>query len=348
LDQDVEAVSSNFIARVRPRSDRDSRFVVYLMAALYLSRYSHQFIKQNTGIQNLDDYALFDTKVWLPALNTQKSIANFLDRETARIDYLIEKKEQQRLLLAEKARATVIDAVTRGLHQGVPMQSTGLDWLPLAPAHWHVTRIANLFCEANEPGVDGLPILSVSIHHGISDRELDEDERDRKAMHIEDRTSYQRVRPGYLAYNMMRAWQGAVGVSTVDGLVSPAYVVAKPKVEIHTPFFQYLLRTPACIEEMRRGSKGIVSFRLRLYWENFRQIVVVLPPPPEQKEIAELANQTVTRAAQVGEVVKQSVERLREHRAALIIAAVTGQIDLTSWGKQGNTDRLDATLETLG
>lgn len=283
-----------------------------------------------------------------PDLDTQKAIATFLDRETARIDHLIEKKDRQQVLLAEKARVTIIDAVTRGLERRAPMQSTGLDWLPIAPAHWQVTRIANLFCEANEPGSDGLPILSVSIHHGISDRELDDDERDRKVIHIEDRTSYQRVRPGYLAYNMMRAWQGAVGVSTVDGLVSPAYVVAKPKVEIHTPFFQYLLRTPACIEEMRRGSKGITSFRLRLYWENFRQIVVVLPPLPEQQEIAELANRIGTQTAQVSEVIKQSVERLREHREALITAAVTGQIDVASYGRRGDAKRsIEATQESL-
>nr|WP_165388353.1 restriction endonuclease subunit S [Sphingomonas populi] len=129
-------------------------------------------------------------------------------------------------------------------------------------------------------------MLSVSIHSGISQHELSAEERDRKTVLIEDRSAYKRVRPGYLAYNMMRAWQGAVGVSTVDGAVSPAYVVAKPTGEIHSAYYQYLLRTPIYIGEMHRGSKGIADFRKRLYWEQFRQIVLPVPPIDEQREIA--------------------------------------------------------------
>ena len=262
-----------------------------------------------------------------PELNIQRAVANFLDRETARIDQLIEKKERQIKLLDQRARQIVSDLVI-GMIGATPSVETGLDFIPRIPAHWLLRRAGVLFQQVAEPNLDDLPVLSVSIHRGISDRQLDDEERDRKVNLIADRSSYKRVRPGYLAYNMMRAWQGAVGVSTVDGAVSPAYVVAKPKRDIHSLYYQFLLRTPPFIEQMRQGSKGITDFRLRLYWEQFRQIMLPVPPLEEQQQIATKAEQALSYAAKLAGVVAASVERLKERRAALITAAVAGQIDV--------------------
>jgi type I restriction enzyme S subunit len=210
-----------------------------------------------------------------PDLKVQKVIASFLDRETSRIDQLIEKKERMLQLLAEKKRSQTIVVVTRGLNSLAKMSPTGMECLAEAPSHWRVRRIASLYSEANEVGHEGLPVLSVSLHWGISDRELGDEDRHRIVNLIEDKTSYKRVRPGDLVYNMMRAWQGAFGVTLIDGLVSPAYVVARPKENIHSSYFEPLLRTPMWIEEFRRASKGIADFRQRLYWEHFRQVRVV-------------------------------------------------------------------------
>lgn len=127
---------------------------------------------------------------------------------------------------------------------------------------------------------------------------------------------------------MMRAWQGAVGVSTVDGAVSPAYVVAKPTHNLHSPYYQFLLRTPPFIEQMRQGSKGITDFRLRLYWEQFRLIMLPVPPLEEQRRIAVEAERELTHADEVAARIVRSIALLREHRAALITAAVGGQRDI--------------------
>jgi len=126
----------------------------------------------------------------------------------------------------------------------------------------------------------------------------------------------------------MRAWQGAVGVSTVEGAVSPAYVVAKPTRELHSPYYQYLLRTPPFIEQMRRGSKGIADFRLRLYWEQFRLIVLPVPPLEQQRSIAAHAERELRHAGEAAAKVGRSVEILKERRAALITAAVAGQLGI--------------------
>ena len=89
------------------------------------------------------------------------------------------------------------------------------------------------------------------VMNGVSDKELDEKEMDRKVSRSEDRSKYKKVQPGDLVYNMMRAWQGGFGSVTVPGMVSPAYVVARPISDFSTPFVEQLLRTPQAIEQMR-------------------------------------------------------------------------------------------------
>ena len=264
----------------------------------------------------------------VPYLETQKAIAAFLDRETARIDRLIEKKERQVKLLHHRAKQAVAELVIGANIEGANFTKTGFDHIPQIPAHWFLRKAGHLFHEIAEPNADDSPVLSVSIHSGISDKQLEDDERDRKVNLIEDRSIYKRVHPGYLAYNMMRAWQGAIGVSSVDGAVSPAYVVARPTRGLHSHYYQYLLRTPPFIEQMRQGSKGITDFRLRLYWDQFRLIRLPVPPLDEQCRIASQAEQSLKHADQAAEKIRRSIDLLTEKRAALITAAVTGQIDV--------------------
>lgn len=321
------AVVSTGFAVLRPKVGVDADYLYRLCQA---NPFVGDVQASSTGVSYpaINPSALAAIKVPLPDLETQKAIARYLDRETARIDQLIAKKERQVDLLDLRARQTVSEIVmgqSLGRTQSV---ATGLDYMPRIPAHWTLRRAGHLFQQSAEPNTDDLPVLSVSIHTGISDRQLDDEERDRKVTLIEDRSSYKRVRPGYLAYNMMRAWQGAVGVSTVEGAVSPAYVVAKPMRNLHSLYYQFLLRTPPFIEQMRQGSKGITDFRLRLYWEQFRLIVLPVPPLDEQKRIASEAEREFSYAAELAAKVTASVDRLKERRAALITAAVAGQIDV--------------------
>lgn len=204
-----------------------------------------------------------------------------------------------------------------------PLKDSGVEWLGRIPAHWEIRRLALCFREVARPGHEDLPVLSISIHDGISDDELDADERKRKVTHIEDRSKYKRVLPGDLAYNMMRAWQGGLGAVSVEGQVSPAYVVAEPKVPLNTRYVELLLRTPMAIEEMRRFSRGIADFRSRLYWEQFRDLKVCLPPVEEQEAILRDVRKATDRIDALIAKKTRFIDLLIEKRQALISHVVT-------------------------
>jgi type I restriction enzyme S subunit len=238
--------------------------------------------------------------------------------------------EQQRLieLLKEKRQAVISHAVTKGLNPDAPMKDSGVEWLGEVPAHWDVLRLGALFKEVSEDGNDELPILSVSIHDGVSDRQLGDEEMERKVTRSEDTSKYKMVAPSDLVYNMMRAWQGGFGTVMVPGLVSPAYVVARPIRAFSSSFIEQVLRTSCAVEEMRRFSRGVTDFRLRLYWDEFKAIHVAVPPQGEQDAIMDHI-ESCTRAfdALTAEATR-AIDLLQERRTALISAAVTGKIDV--------------------
>jgi len=146
---------------------------------------------------------------------------------------------------------------------------SGVPWLGAIPRHWEVRRNGRMFVQRNETGFGVLPILEVSLNTGVRIRELGDSTRKQV---MDDRDKYKRAVKGDLAYNMMRMWQGAVGVAPVDGLVSPAYVVARGISGVDNHYFSNLFRTREFMSEVDSSSRGIVKDRNRLYWEDFKQL----------------------------------------------------------------------------
>lgn len=325
--EDDRNIASTGFAVCRPVSGVDPAFLFY---AVHSQPFIEEVVARSTGISYpaINPSTLGDIKLPVPSERDQVAIARFLDRETGLIDGLIEKKTRFIALLKEKRAAVITHAVTKGIDPDAPMKDSGVDWLGRVPAHWEVLRIAALFREVSRPADPALPVLSVSIHDGVTDGELADEDRDRKVALSEDRTKYQGVAPGDLVYNMMRAWQGAFGAVMVKGLVSPAYVVAAPVTSFRTKFIEHLLHTKSAAEEIRRFSRGIADFRMRLYWDHFRALKVCLPKLEEQDRILSEIDAETARIDGLITLTERSIELLREKRSALITAAVTGKIDV--------------------
>ena len=300
----------------------------YLYYYLNSPNYEEEFRQYISGlIGGVSKSKLDNIFIVEPDSDEQEKIVDYLDRKCSAIDNIIAKQEQIIEKLKEYKLSIITEAVTKGLDPDVEMKDSGVEWIGKIPASWKIFRISNLYDQTAEAGSEELPILTVSINTGISDRELDDEEQDRVFVRSEDRTKYKKVRPGDLAYNMMRAWQGAFGAARVDGMVSPAYVTCRPKrgVQIDTRYIEYLLRTPIATEEMHRYSHGIADFRMRLYWPEFKNIRLCLPNLSEQKAMADYLDMKGTAIDKTIHDRENAIEKLNAYKKSLIYEVVTGK-----------------------
>ena len=199
-------------------------------------------------------------------------------------------------------------------------KDSGIEWLGDVPEDWESERVFSVFNERVETGHAGLPNLNITIGRGV---QIEENEGARKKRLIEDLNAYKRAKKGDIAYNTMRMWQGAVGDVPVDGLVSPAYVVAQPIKAINSRFYSYLFRTEIFQTETNRHSYGIVSDRNRLYWLGFKNITIPIPSREEQDRIVAFLDQKTAEIDALIAKKQRQIELLDEQKAILINRAVT-------------------------
>lgn len=317
-------IMSSAYIRVVPSAQWNPRFLYYFYFHLYEAEV---FNKIGSGVRStLGQADLLDLPIPVIGRDIQDKIVGFLDEKCAKVDEAVRIKEEQIALLRERRQILIQEAVTRGLNPDAPKKDSGIDWIGEIPAHWKVQRNFALLREMKASGRADLPVLSVSIHSGVSSEELSEEDNIRSVIKIEDRTAYKEVRPGDVAYNMMRAWQGGIGAVTVHGMVSPAYVVARPSAALVADYFELLYRSPIFIRQMDSHSKGITDFRKRLYWDDFKNLVTLVPPHGEQVGIVEYVA-GASRKIDDGIAIKESqIAALKEYKTTLINAAVTGKI----------------------
>ena len=268
--------------------------------------------------------------VAVPPAHEQTAIARFLDDADRGIRRYIGAKEKLLALLEEQERVVIHEAVTGrvDVRTGKPYaayRDSGVEWLGKVPEHWEVRRNGRLFRERNEIGFASLPILEVSLRKGVRTRNLDNGQRKQR---IVERGQYKRANTGDIAYNTMRMWQGAVGVVPVDGLVSPAYIVARPVECVESRYYGYMFRTRVYQRAVKLFSRGIVSDRDRLYWNDFKRLASFVPPSHEQTAIARYLDTTTTAIDRSIELTRRQIALAEEYRTRLISDVVTGKLDV--------------------
>lgn len=206
----------------------------------------------------------------------------------------------------------------------------------LAPTDWKRYTFGDIYTERKEPGDENLPLLMVSIHSGVSDGEVDAAELPKQVKRIEDKSQYKKAVSGDLVFNMMRAWQGAIGTVRTTGMVSPAYIVAEPNDKAYPLFMDYYSRTPQMINQIDRQSYGVTDFRKRLYWDSFAPISCTLPPIAEQQKIVAILTTQ-------DKVIKLKEKRLAEkqrQKKYLMQQLLTGKKRLPGFNGAWKTDCL--------
>ena len=310
-----------------PTSEIDGRYLYYTTVSDRFRKLGEAAMFGAAGQKRVPEEFVANYRVPVPPIEQQRAIADYLDREAARLDALVAAKQRLLGLLAEKRRAIVTRAVTRGLDPHAPMRDSGVPWLGQIPAHWKVERARWLFRERDQRSEDGSEeLLTVSHLTGVTPRS----EKDVNMFEAETLEGYKICKIGDLVINTLWAWMGAMGTSFTNGVVSPAYNVYEPTERIYPAYVDALSRLPVFAQEVTRHSKGVWSSRLRLYPDGFFEILLPVPPLSEQQQIAAALAARCRKLTDLQEATTRTIVLLKERRAALIAAAVTGKLDVGS------------------
>ena len=342
----VEGTADDFVcgyhlAFIRPRKEViDGRF---LFRCIQSRPVALQLELEATGVTRygLPKDAIGLAVLPLPPLTTQAVIANYLDRETARIDALIAEKERMLALLEEKRAALISRVVTRGLDPNAPLKPSGQEWLGEIPAHWEIRKLKYVVSKigsgvtpkggAESYQTDGIPLLrSQNIHFG--GLRMDD------VVFIDAETHESMFNSKVLGGDVLINITGAsIGrCFYVENINSEANVnqhvcIVRPSKQIQTKYLYFTLRSDIGQHQIDLSQSG--SGREGLNFESLGNFSIPVPPPNEQIAITENLEKSGQRTSELLGEIRSSINRLKERRAALITAAVTGKIDIEQMKK---------------
>ena len=186
---------------------------------------------------------------------------------------------------------------------------TVLDELPMA-AGWVEVPLRAVAIKVSEPGYGHLQPLSVYLEAGVVPRSSRDDNHNQLGENIE---KYQRVLPDDLVFNKLRTWQGGFGISRNEGIVSPAYIIARPITgAIHPRFLGYLLKSAPYLAELTRLSKWMPPSQFDISWESIRDLRLRMPAIDEQRRIADYLDSELVKITRLGDLLKQQVVKIDE------------------------------------
>lgn len=322
-------VSTGFAA-IRPRH-LDDGFIAYALSSPY---FVESVVAHSEGVSypaiNASELACLD--VAFPSVHEQRAIAAFLDRETAKIDALVSKKERLIELLQEKRTALISRAVTKGLNPNAPLKESGVGWLGEIPAHWEVKRLKHLGSlqgGAGFPHEEQWDTTQEYPFFKVGDMGVDANQRE------------------------MIKYQHTVSLDTASRLGAYVFppstiVFAKVGAALMLNRRRMIIR-PSCIDNNMMGFiPRVPDPDWMMYWLSgldlkklanpgavpsvnegqMREQETILPPLTEQRTIAAFLDRETEKIDSLITKVHEAVELLTEKRTALISAAVTGQIDV--------------------
>jgi len=312
--------------RLRPRRDDQPQF---MLASLIAAKTMGVFAENDSKatISHLPAEAFRNYRFPFPPPSEQSAICSAFARETARIDALIAKKTGFIELLKEKRQAIITNAVTKGLDPNVKMKDSGVEWIGEVPDHWEVVPSTWLFVESNERAHADDEHLSATQKYGVIPLAEYERLEGRQVTHaVKNVEQRKHVEVDNFVISM-RSFEGGIERVRARGCVRSSYVVLQAEPAADIDFFTYLLKSSTYIQGLQATSSFIRDGQ-DLSYANFRQVKMPAPSIAEQRAIAAHLDRGIARIDALTSTTDRSINLLRERRAALITAAVTGQIDL--------------------
>ena len=288
---------------------------------------------QGATVESLETGVMATTRMPVPATAEQRAIANFLDRETARIDALISKKKELIGLLQEKRAVLISRAVTKGLDPDAPMKDSGVEWLGEIPAHWDVAALRYRYEQTLGKMLDTKRITGEHLVPYLRNVDVQWDHINVLNLPSMDIRPHEMerftVRPGDLLVceggetGRCAIWRGEIDTC---GYQKALHRLRPLNEDRETPRFLYHMLAVAVAHGAFADGQG--STIAHLTGDMLRAHRFPFPPFTEQRAIVDFLDQETARIDVLVDKANDAVERLKEYRTAVISAAVTGRIDV--------------------
>ncbi|MBE1723224.1 restriction endonuclease subunit S [Bombella apis] len=307
-------------------------FNIAIRSKLYVSYFGSASDGVRVGQWDLNQSRMRQIPILLPPLPEQRAIAAFLDGKCATIDEAVRIKEEQIRLLAERRQILIQEAVTRGLNPNASMKDSGIDWIGQIPAHWEKSKLKYVldtwtgyafssaaFCQ------DGIPILRIGdlIAWGNVSTE--------KAVCLPEKFArfdeQFGVRKGDILMAMTGGTIGKVSIYDSDqpALLNQRVCAFRPKGVFPLPLALYWMQTKLWDQHILLNSEG--GAQPNISDKATIEMPIVLPPSAEERlEIISFLSSSLGRIGDAISLKKSQIAALREYKASLINAAVTGKI----------------------
>ena len=310
----------------------DRRFLFYYFQSSTFKQDGEASMTGAGGLKRVSPDVLRQHHLPFPSNDVQCLIANYLDRETARIDGLIAEKERMLALLEEKRAALISRVVTRGLDPNAPLKPSGQEWLGDIPAHWEVRTLKRSSSRIDTGTTPAASYMDGSLPSDFTWFTPSDFEQGGVIAESNRKIPQEAVDEGdakvFPAHSLM-----VIGIGATLGKVasSNAEFSANQQINVIAPLdsvrWDYLLYVLQGYERIFRAHANSATLPI-LNQERLGVIRVPVPASTEQDAIVTKLNESRAPYAEINRSLSDSISLLRERRAALITAAVTGQIPL--------------------
>lgn len=324
FDHNCPAVCANFIEAITPMHTLYPKFLLYFFITAYYAGINKKYIKQTTGIQNLDIERYLYEQIALPPLPEQEAIAAYLDEKTTHIDSAIANLQLQAEKLSAYKRQLIAKTVRRGLNETVTYKDSGIEWIGKIPAGWEVVPLKTVAKDnrTRNIGMQCNVLLSLSYGNIIT-----KDINSSFGLIPENFETYQIVNPGYIVLrltdmqNDKRSLRS--GYVTHRGIITSAYIGLIPMDNINNKYLSYVLH----VYDLKKVYYALGSgLRQSIKYVDIKNLPILQPPLPEQEAIAAYLDKKITLIASITADIQRQIEQLKNYRKIIIHDAVTGRI----------------------
>lgn len=306
---------------MKSNNNSSIKFIYYMLNPLFNYEKSliPAYMQPSLRVSDLRRYQFY-----VPNIEEQQQIVNYLDKKVSQIDDIISKQKS----LIEKYKAykqsLITETVTKGLNKNVPMKDSGIEWNREIPVHWNVIQSKNLFSQRKDRAKEGERQLTASQKYGVIYQDEYMKLENQKVVTVDKGADIlKQVEPNDFVISM-RSFQGGLEYSSLSGSISSAYVMLIPNKKVYPPYFRWLFKSIKYINALQSTS-NLVRDGQAMRYSNFKQIPLFEIPIEEQQEIAEFLDNRCKSIDSVISKKEQLIEKLESYKKSLIYECVTGK-----------------------